>query len=107
MCGYFPYAILCNVPVETAADERAVPRGEKVMIKVKVDWHQRCPSCDTELVVDMLAPGVTPADCPWCGGDVPGPLQLGDAALQEELLEAVARFETELAERLTQSQAVR
>ena len=41
--------------------------GESAMIKVKVDWRQKCPGCGTEVVVDFFDESVVRQACPWCG----------------------------------------
>ena len=70
------------------------------MIKVNVDWHQSCPSCGTELVVDLLTLGNAPANCPWCGQSVPGPLEGCHEAFYRELLDAVQKLEAEFARKM-------
>ena len=77
------------------------------MIKVKVDWHQYCPSCETELVIDLLALGAAPADCPWCGASVPGPLEDRREAFHQELLEAVRKLEDEFTLRLLKAETLK
>ena len=75
------------------------------MIKIRIDWHQYCPSCETELVVDLLALGAASANCPWCGATVPGPLEIGHEAIHRELIEAVRRLEDDFTRKLNVSGA--
>ncbi len=37
------------------------------MIKVRVDWRQKCPDCGTELVTDFFDDSASSSGCPWCG----------------------------------------
>jgi len=37
------------------------------MIKVRVDWHSRCPGCGTQLVIDFFDESDEHQVCPWCG----------------------------------------
>lgn len=37
------------------------------MLKLRVEWHHRCPSCGVHLVVDFLDDSVDCGACPWCG----------------------------------------
>lgn len=37
------------------------------MIKLRVEWHNDCPSCGTQLVVDFLNDRAESCVCPWCG----------------------------------------
>jgi|GEM_PF-1045009 len=37
------------------------------MLKLRVEWHHRCPSCGVQLVVDFLDDSVDCDACPWCG----------------------------------------
>ncbi|MCE5321903.1 hypothetical protein LLG46_01150 [bacterium] len=41
------------------------------MIKIKVEWRYRCPSCGTELVSDFFADSAEGLSCPWCGSMCP------------------------------------
>ena len=70
------------------------------MIKVKVDWHQCCPSCGMELVVDLMTLGDTPTNCPWCSQSVPGPLEGCQEAFHRELKDAVCKLEADFARKL-------
>jgi hypothetical protein len=37
------------------------------MIKLRVEWHHKCPCCGTKLVVDFFDELADSAICPWCG----------------------------------------
>ena len=80
--------------------EHANRRWADRVIKIKVDWHQCCPSCGTELVVDLLTLGDTPTNCPWCGQPVPGPLEGCHESLHRELCDTVRKLEAEFARKL-------
>jgi hypothetical protein len=62
------------------------------MFKLRVDWHQVCESCGTEVVVDYL--GCCPAECccPWCGTLVKIDVD-ADGDVKHRVSEAVSRLE--------------
>lgn len=37
------------------------------MIRIRVDWHAKCPKCQTQLAVDYFDESPECATCPWCG----------------------------------------
>ncbi len=37
------------------------------MIRIRVDWHAKCPKCHTQLAVDYFDESSKCATCPWCG----------------------------------------
>lgn len=37
------------------------------MIKLRVEWHHKCPGCGTRLVVDFFDELAGSEVCPWCG----------------------------------------
>jgi hypothetical protein len=37
------------------------------MIRLRVEWHDRCPGCGVRLVVDFLDESGDFRSCPWCG----------------------------------------
>ncbi len=41
--------------------------GERTMIRIRVDWHAKCPKCTTQLAVDYFDDTTATAICPWCG----------------------------------------
>jgi len=41
--------------------------GDAIMIKLRVEWRQRCSNCGTHIIVDFLDESVKYQKCPWCG----------------------------------------
>jgi transcription initiation factor IIE alpha subunit len=72
------------------------------MIRLRADWHQACPSCGTELVVNFLSQCPTEHVCPWCGTRIR--LQAayvnGEARerLKQELSDLEARVNAEMSD---------
>jgi len=61
------------------------------MIKLRVEWHCKCPGCGTELVVDYLVDSLSEQICPWCGAR---------AACEKSDKEQMRDFLTQAVERL-------
>lgn len=61
------------------------------MIRIRVDRHQICPVCRTELVVDYFDDSAAFTCCPWCGS--PLPQESRDDDLRQFLCSAVREIE--------------
>lgn len=72
------------------------------MIKVRVDWHHRCPCCGTVVVVDFLGEPPDAVVCPWCGGTS----SLEGCVDNGELRDYVSKAVTEIEQRARGKMAV-
>lgn len=71
------------------------------MIKLRVEWHHKCPDCGTRVVVDFAADANGFRICPWCGrietdGGAPA-----DPQTRGQLLERVSSLEQQVNTGLT------
>lgn len=66
------------------------------MIKVKVDWHQKCHCCGTELVVDFLNQCPVDCSCPWCGTAITIETDESKCKAREKLIEVAQKLEDEM-----------
>ena len=66
------------------------------MIKLRVDWHQACPSCGTEVVVDFLNQYSREYPCPWCGAPVRIEISNGSPEARRRLTSALKELEAQI-----------
>lgn len=67
--------------------------GESAMIKVRVDWHHKCPGCGTEIVTDYFDDSPHCRGCPWCGCAGDHDPAVDSCELRSYVLEAVREIE--------------
>jgi predicted RNA-binding Zn-ribbon protein involved in translation (DUF1610 family) len=77
-------------------DLKSLPQVESTMIKLRADWHQACPSCGTEVVVDFLNQCPAEFVCPWCGAAMPIGMGNGDGEARERLSAALMELEEQM-----------
>ncbi len=70
--------------------------GDLAMIKLRVEYHQKCHNCDTELIVDFFSDTQHEDFCPWCGLSICNVDTLADISLKKRIQEAVKQFEDQL-----------
>ena len=70
------------------------------MIKLRVEFHHKCPGCGTELVVDFLGEPMDCQVCPWCGCTCEAD-QIEDSELKECVAKAVEDLEKKVNEKIT------
>ena len=63
------------------------------MIKLRVEFHHKCPGCGTELVVDYLGEPVCCQVCPWCGSNCETDQNREDGELREYIIKSVKDLE--------------
>ncbi|HPP74836.1 MAG TPA: hypothetical protein PLU88_06915 [Armatimonadota bacterium] len=73
------------------------------MIKLRVDWHQACQSCGTEVVVDYLDQCPKEILCPWCGAKVLIDIKNGNLDARERLTSALFALESQMNQELTRT----
>jgi len=71
------------------------------MIKLRADWHERCESCGTTLVVDFLDRFPMALPCPWCGATVLIEAENGQSEARTRLVAALRGFEAQANEEFT------
>jgi hypothetical protein len=76
-----------------ANDSFGVADGELLMIKLKVEWRQKCPGCGVQLVVDFLTDAYGCRVCPWCGCNHNGDLRTASEEVQEFVTRSMNRLE--------------
>jgi len=76
--------------------------GGEAMLKLRVEWHHRCPSCGVQLVVDFLDDSADCSACPWCGhlADVNMHTKIAND-LRDDLARAAKELEETANDRLT------
>ncbi len=63
------------------------------MIKLRVDWHRKCPDCGTEVVVDFLDESAIDVRCPWCGQACESEKDKNSAELRDFLAKSISELE--------------
>lgn len=69
------------------------------MIKVRVEYHHKCPGCGTEIAIDFLGGPMDYQVCPWCGCTCEAD-QVEDTKLKAYIAKAVDILEKEANDRI-------
>ena len=77
-----------------ASDSFGVADGELLMIKLRVEWRQKCPECGVHLVVDFLADADGCRVCPWCGCNHGGNLPAAGGDIRSLVARSVSGLES-------------
>lgn len=65
-----------------------------------MDWHEKCPGCGTDVVVDFFDESVAQQMCPWCGHECEMEPRASSDELQRYISESVREIEDRANERL-------
>ncbi len=63
------------------------------MIKVRVDWHHKCPGCGTGLALDFFDDSIERQTCAWCGVECEINRRVNPDELKEYVLRSVRAIE--------------
>jgi transcription initiation factor IIE alpha subunit len=65
------------------------------MLKLRLEWQQKCNSCNTDLVLDVYEAMDGGYPCPWCGQPVRIDMGDGQKDKVKKLLQKIQLLETE------------
>lgn len=63
------------------------------MIKLRVEWHHKCPKCGTEVVADFFSDAEDICTCLWCGFLDQSACDAHRSDLQEYIIKAASELE--------------
>ncbi len=58
-----------------------------------MDWHQKCPGCGTDVVVDFFDESVARQTCPWCGHECEMGRRANNGELQRYISDSIREIE--------------
>ena len=63
------------------------------MIKLRVEWHNKCPDCGTEIVADFFDDAEKVCVCLWCGRSYQSDCDARRSELKQYIMQATSEIE--------------